>query len=118
LGVGLGRTSVRLTSRPAPLPPRATGWNGDGISFQLLAGHVRVLNGRVRTSCGTTADFLFPTTAIPRNNEVYATGTGVDGSSMTLELEFVTTTRGVGTFTWSYGDACRATIRFVVSANL
>ena len=118
LGVALGRTSMRLTSRPAPLPPRATGWTGDGISFQLLAGYVRVLNGKVRTSCGTTADFLFPTTAIPRNNEVYATATGGDGSVMTLELEFVTTTRGVGTFTWSYGDSCRATLRFVVNARL
>ena len=118
LGVALGRTSVRLALRPAPLPPRAAGWTGDGIRFQLLAGYVRVFNGRTRTSCGTTADFLFPTTAIPRNNEVYATATGVDGSVMTLELEFVTTTRGVGIFTWSYGDSCRATIRFVVNANL
>lgn len=117
-GVTLGRTSVRLARRPAPLPPRAAGWTGDGIRFQLLAGYVRVFNGRVRTSCGTTADFLFPTTAVPRNNEVYATATGVDGSSMTLELEFVTTTRGVGTFTWSSGDSCRATVRFVVRAHV
>ena len=33
LGVSLGRTSVKLALRPAPAPPRATGWTGDGVQL-------------------------------------------------------------------------------------
>ena len=117
LGVALGRTSVRLGLRPAPAPPRATGWSGSGVGFQLLGGYVNVFKGQARTSCGTTADFLFPAIAVPRNNEVYGTAAGADGSDMTLALDFVSTTRGEGTFTWVY-DGCRAVVRLAVHANI
>jgi hypothetical protein len=118
LGVPLGRTSVKLGLRPAPLPPRATGWSGDGVGFQLLGGYINVLKGTVRTSCGTTADFLFPAIAVPRNNEVYGTAVGADGSQMELVLDFLTTTRGVGAMTYSFDDRCRGVLRFTVRANL
>ncbi|HSF36751.1 MAG TPA: hypothetical protein VLA70_11575 [Nocardioides sp.] len=117
LGTSLARTSVRLALRPAPLPPRATGWSGDGVGFQLLGGQINVLTGKVRTSCGTQ-DFLFPAISVPRNNEVYGTAVGADGSQMVLELDFVSTTRGVGSMTWSYDSGCRGVLRFTVHANL
>ena len=117
LGTSLARTSVKLTLRPAPAPPRATGWSGSGVGFQLLGGYINVFKGKARTSCGTTADFLFPAIAVPRNNEVYGTAVGADGSEMTLVLDFVSTTRGEGTFTWVY-DGCRAVVRLAVHANI
>lgn len=117
LGASLARTSVKLVSRPAPAPPRSTGWAGDGVKFLQLAGVVQVFRVTARTSCGTS-DFTFPTIAVPRNNEVYGTTTGVDGSTSILELEFVTPTRGVGTFTWSGPGGCRAVHRFVVTATI
>ncbi|MCF6376730.1 hypothetical protein L2K70_03860 [Nocardioides KLBMP 9356] len=117
LGTTLARTSVRLASRPAPLPPRATGWSGDGVSFQLLGGQVNVLKGKVPTSCGTK-DLVYPAIAVPRNNEVYGSAAGADGSQMVLELDFLSTTRGVGSLTWTYDGGCRGVVRFTVHANV
>ncbi|RYC13332.1 hypothetical protein [Nocardioides zhouii] len=117
LGTSLARTSVKLASRPAPAPPRSTGWAGDGVKFLQLSGVIQVFRVATRTTCGS-ADLTFPTIPVPRNNEVYGTATGPDGSTSVLELEFVTPTRGVGTFTWSGPGGCRATHRFVVTATI
>ena len=108
LGVSLGRTSVKLGLRPAPAPPRASGWAGDGVHFLALARVVQVFRITLRTSCGTTLDLTFPTIAVPRNNEVYGTATGLDGSTSVLVLDFLTPTRGVGTFTWVGPGPCRS----------
>lgn len=117
LGIALGRTSVRLALRPAPAPPRASGWAGDGVKFLALGQVIQVFGVTTRTSCGTRLDLTFPTIAIPRNNEVYGTATGPDGSTSVLELEFLTPTRGVGTFTWTGPGPCRAVHRFVVTSG-
>ena len=37
---------------------------------------------------------------------------------MVLELDFVSTTRGAGSMTWSYDDGCRGVLRFTVHANI
>ena len=115
-GVALGRTAVKLALRPAPAPPRASGWKGDGVQFLALAQVIQVFRVATRTTCGAR-DLTFPTIAIPRNNEVYGTATGPDGSTSELVLEFVTPTRGVGTFTWSGPGPCRAVHRFVVTSR-
>ncbi|RYB95068.1 hypothetical protein EUA93_12375 [Nocardioides oleivorans] len=114
-GEALGRSSVKLRTRPAPAPPRAGSWSASGVDFTVRGGKVRGFSIQTQTRCGgypdlpttTTNTYSFVTTAIPRNNELVGTERKEGGDaaySAYLEIEFVSPTKAVGKFSY-YGPA-------------
>lgn len=119
-GEALGRTTVKLRQRPAPIPPRAGSWSAPGVDFVVRGGKVRGFRIATQTTCGgypgipttTNNNYDFPTVAIPRNNEVVGADRGNQGGdaaySVYLELEFVSPTRAKGSFSYFGPARCRA----------
>jgi hypothetical protein len=125
-GETVGRTRVKLRTRPAPAPPKAGAWSANGVSFTVRGGKVRGFSINTQTRCGGYPDILtttnntysFKTTAIPRNNELFGTERGNQGGdaaySAYLDLEVVSRTKATGTFSY-YGPArCVAIDGFTV----
>ncbi|SEB50986.1 hypothetical protein SAMN04489844_0346 [Nocardioides exalbidus] len=114
-GEVLGRSTVKLRTRPAPRPPRAGSWSAAGVDFTVRGGKVRGFRITTQTRCGgypdipttTTNSYSFVTTAIPRNNELVGTerkDAGDASYSAYLEIEFVSPTKAKGSFSY-YGPA-------------
>lgn len=124
----LDRTSVRIRQRPAPPAPKAGSWTGGGADFAVRGGKVRGFQIFTQTTCGgypdlpttTSNTYSFVTTTIPRNNEVVGTERGNQGGdaaySAYLEIEFVSRTKAVGTF--SYFGPARCTAHTGFTARL
>jgi hypothetical protein len=115
-GETLGRSTVKLTRRPAPAPPMAGRWSAPGVDFTVRGGKVRGFRISTQTRCGgypdtittTNNTYSFQTESIPRNNEVVGTEKGNQGGDAAyvayLELEFVSKTKVKGKFSY-YGPA-------------
>jgi hypothetical protein len=114
-GQAIARAKVKLRQRPAPAPPRAGKWSAAGVDFTVRGGKVRGFRINTQTTCGgypdipttTTNTYDFPTVRIPRNNEVVGSDGKEGGTasySVSLDLEFVSRTKVIGSFSY-YGPA-------------
>ncbi|NYE35312.1 hypothetical protein F4692_000416 [Nocardioides cavernae] len=123
-GEVVGRSKVKLRTRPAPAPPKVGSWTGGGADFTVRGGKVRGFRISTQTTCGgypgipttTNNTYSFETTSIPRNNEVVGTEKGNQGGDAAytayLDLEFVSRTKAVGKFSYFGPARCTATTGF------
>jgi hypothetical protein len=85
------------------------------VDFTVRGGKVRGFRINTQTTCGgypdipttTTNTYDFPTVRIPRNNEVVGSDGKEGGTasySVSLDLEFVSRTKVIGSFSY-YGPA-------------
>lgn len=128
-GEVVGRSTVKLRTRPAPAPPKAGRWSAPGVDFTVKGGKVRGFRIFTQTTCGgypgipttTNNTYSFVTTPIPRNNELVGTEKGNQGGDAAytayLDLEFVSRTKAVGKFSYFGPARCTAVDGFTAKVK-